>query len=99
ASSTLMKIPPALTDDEVLFLGDIFSTAYSCAEGGSIQKGDVVVVIGCGPVGLLCVKAAMLFEPSAVIALDTVDYRLEKARSFGAIAMRPDSGTLSEKVL
>lgn len=99
ASSTLMKIPAGLSDEEVLFLGDIFSTAYSCAENAAIRKGDVVVVTGCGPVGLLCVKSALLFEPSMVFALDTVEYRLEKARSFGATAVRPDSPNLTEMIL
>jgi threonine dehydrogenase-like Zn-dependent dehydrogenase len=99
ASTTLMKIPAELKDEEVLFLGDIFSTAYSTAENASIEKGDVVVVIGCGPVGLLCVKAAALFEPLRVFALDTVDYRLETARSFGAVALRPDHPKLTEQIM
>lgn len=91
ASSTLLQIPDSIRDEEILFLGDIFSTAYSCAENCSIQKGDVVVVIGCGPVGLLAVKASLLFQPSAVFAFDFVDYRLEKARQFGAIAVHPSA--------
>lgn len=98
ASSTLMKVPGTLSDEEALFLGDIFSTAYSCAENAALQKGDVAVVIGCGPVGLLCVMAAGLFEPSAVIAVDTVDYRLKKAREFGAIPAKPDADEISRIV-
>lgn len=99
ASSTLMKIPTTITDEEILFLGDIFSTAYSCAENAAIRKGDAVVIIGCGPVGLLCIQSARLFEPSLIFALDTVDYRLEKARSFGAIGLRPDHPHLADQVL
>jgi len=97
AASTLLKIPDAksdgspLEDDDVLFLGDIFSTAYSTAEFAKIQKGDTVVVVGCGPVGLLCVLAARLFEPANIVALDSIDYRLEKAREFGAIPLHPES--------
>jgi len=104
ASSTLLKIPQTrndgsvLIDEEVLFLGDILSTAYSCAEGTSFRKGDVVIVVGCGPVGLLCILAAGLFEPAAIVALDTVDYRLEKARSLGAIPVPADT-TSAEKVI
>ena len=95
-SSTLLEIPKqkqngsALSDEEVLFLGDIFSTAYSTAEGGSIQKGDTVVVVGCGPVGLLSILAARLFEPSNIIAVDSVDYRIAKAKEFGALTVDPD---------
>lgn len=96
ANSTLMKIPDRnlngepLKDEDVLFLGDIFSTAYSTAEGAKIQKGDTVVVLGCGPVGLLCILAAKLFEPANIVAVDSVEYRLKKAEQFGAIVVTPD---------
>jgi len=101
ANTTLVRIPEKkkdgseIKDEEILFLGDIFSTAYSCAEKAEIRKGDVVTVIGCGPVGLLCILAARLFEPSAIIAVDSVDYRLEKAKSFGAITASPDPEALA----
>jgi 2-desacetyl-2-hydroxyethyl bacteriochlorophyllide A dehydrogenase len=104
ASSTLMKVPEhkengeQLKDEDVLFLGDIFSTAYSTVEGAKIGKGDTVVVIGCGPVGLLSILSAKLFEPANIVAVDSVDYRLEKARSFGAIIVHPDENAL-KKVL
>jgi 2-desacetyl-2-hydroxyethyl bacteriochlorophyllide A dehydrogenase len=96
ASSTLLALPERrtdgarLTDEEALFLGDIFSTAYSTAEGGAIQKGDTVVVVGCGPVGLLCILAARLFEPAHIVAVDSVGYRAAKAREFGANTVDPD---------
>ena len=95
ATSTLLGLPEKrkdqtiLTDEQALFLGDIFSTAYSTAERGSIQKGDTVVVVGCGPVGLLSILAAKLFEPSHIVAVDSVEYRLEKAREFGAVTTDP----------
>ena len=93
ASSTLMKIPVHLSDEELIFLGDIFSTAYSCAEAAAIQKRDTVAIIGLGPVGLLCVLAAKLFDPAMIIAVDQVEYRKEKARSFGAISASPEGVT------
>jgi threonine dehydrogenase-like Zn-dependent dehydrogenase len=93
-----MRVPDGLRDEEVLFLGDVFSTAYSCAEAAEIRAGDVVVVIGCGPVGLMCIKAARLLGASAVVALDRVDYRLEKARSLGAQPEQPDSPTLQRRL-
>ena len=104
ASSTLLRVPDkksdgsSLKDEEVLFLGDIFSTAYSTAEGAQIRKGDTVVVIGCGPVGLLCILAARLFDPANIIAVDSVQYRLDKAREFGAVVATPDA-SISSKVL
>lgn len=104
ADSSLLKIPDKrtdgsdITDEEILFLGDIFSTAYSCAEKAEIRRGDVVAVIGCGPVGLLSILAANLFEPSAIIAVDSVDYRLAKAKSFGAFPALPDTEKLAHLV-
>jgi 2-desacetyl-2-hydroxyethyl bacteriochlorophyllide A dehydrogenase len=97
AASTLVTLPDhkkdgtKLEDEDVLFLGDIFSTAYSTAEGGAIQKGDTIVVIGCGPVGLLCILAARMFGPANVVAVDSVEYRLKKAREYGAITIRPNA--------
>jgi len=91
ASSTLMKIPSDVADEEALFLGDIFSTAYSTVEKAEIRKGDVLVVIGCGPVGLLSILAAKEFEPAHVVAVDKIDYRLKKARSLGATAVEPEN--------
>ena len=91
AETTLVKLPERrldgqpFEDREALFLGDILSTAYSCAYGAAIQAGDVVAVIGCGPVGLLCVQAARLFAPAAVVAVDSLEYRRERARAFGAL--------------
>jgi S-(hydroxymethyl)glutathione dehydrogenase / alcohol dehydrogenase len=104
ASSTLLALPDkrndntTLSDEQALFLGDIFSTAYSTAEGGMIQRGDTVVVVGCGHVGLLCILAAKLFEPAHIVAVDSVDYRVEKAREFGAQTVDPDPGRVLQLV-
>jgi threonine dehydrogenase-like Zn-dependent dehydrogenase len=91
AESTLVKLP-ALRDDgrpfedqEALFLGDILSTAYGCAESAALAPGDVVAVVGCGPVGLLCVQAARRLGAGAVVAIDGVPHRRQRARSFGAL--------------
>jgi threonine dehydrogenase-like Zn-dependent dehydrogenase len=100
ADSTLVPLP-ARTDDgrpfedrDALFLGDILSTAYGCAEAAAIATGDVVAVVGCGPVGLLCVQAAQLLGARAVVAVDAVAHRREKARSFGATAAAGDDEAL-----
>jgi threonine dehydrogenase-like Zn-dependent dehydrogenase len=91
AESSLVRLPDLrgdgrrFTDREALFLGDILSTAYGCAEGAGIEAGQAVVVIGCGPVGLLCVQAAQLFAPMAVVAVDGVGYRRERAQEMGAL--------------
>jgi threonine dehydrogenase-like Zn-dependent dehydrogenase len=93
AGSTLLRVPAAksdgsaVADEEVLFLGDVFSTAVACAEGAAFAAGDTVVVIGCGPVGLLCVVAARWLGAGAVVAVDSVGYRLDKAAALGATAV------------
>jgi threonine dehydrogenase-like Zn-dependent dehydrogenase len=90
AASTLLRVPAAgpdgraVADEEVLFLGDVFSTAFACAEGAAFAAGDTVVVIGCGPVGLMCVIAARWLGAGAVVAVDSIDYRLDKAAALGA---------------
>lgn len=76
-----IRIPDDMTDEQVLFLGDIFPTAYHAAINGRIQQGDVVAVWGCGPVGLLTIKCAYLLGAERVIAMDHVPERIEKARS------------------
>ncbi|NJK78671.1 MAG: zinc-binding dehydrogenase [Chloroflexaceae bacterium] len=74
------KVPEHLSDDQVLFLTDIFPTAYMAAENCHIKRGDIVAVWGCGPVGLLTIKSAYLLGAEQVIAIDTVPERLQMAR-------------------
>jgi threonine dehydrogenase-like Zn-dependent dehydrogenase len=54
----LLQVPEGVSDEEAILLGDILSTAFFCVDQGSVSDGDVVVVLGCGPVGLLAVLAA-----------------------------------------
>ncbi len=75
-----LKIPEGLTDEQVLFLTDIFPTGYMAAENASIQPGDVVAVWGCGPVGQFAIKSAYLLGAERVIAIDRFADRLTVAR-------------------
>ena len=77
----LLKIPDGLTDDQVLFLTDIFPTGYMAAENCNIQPGDVVAVWGCGPVGLFAIKSAYMLGAERVIAIDRIPERLQMAKS------------------
>ncbi len=77
-------VPEALSDEQVLFLTDILPTAYWGVEHSGVKHGDTVVILGCGPVGLLSIKWAYHFGAKRVIAVDCVDYRLQKAKTFGA---------------
>ncbi len=79
-----LKIPENLSDEQVLFLSDIFPTGYMAAENCNIQKGDVVAIWGCGPVGQFAIRSALLLGASRVIAIDRFPERLELARKGGA---------------
>jgi threonine dehydrogenase-like Zn-dependent dehydrogenase len=75
-----LKVPDELTDEQVLFLSDIFPTGYMGAEMCDIQRGDVVAVWGAGPVGQFAIASAYLLGAEKVIAIDRFDYRLQMAR-------------------
>ncbi len=79
-----IKVPEGLTDEQVLFLSDIFPTGYMAAENCNIQQGDTIAIWGCGPVGQFAIKSAFLLGAERVIAIDTVPERLELARTAGA---------------
>ncbi|MEH2160921.1 MAG: zinc-dependent alcohol dehydrogenase [Nostoc sp.] len=79
----LFKIPDGLTDEQVLFLTDIFPTGYMAAENCNIQPGDIVAVWGCGPVGQFAIQSAYLLGAERVIAIDRIPERLEMAKTYG----------------
>ncbi|MBL8209527.1 MAG: glutathione-dependent formaldehyde dehydrogenase [Bryobacterales bacterium] len=78
-----IKVPESLTDEQVLFLSDIFPTGYMGAEMCSIQPGDTIAVWGCGPVGQLAIKSAYLLGAERVIAIDRFPARLRMAHDKG----------------
>jgi threonine dehydrogenase-like Zn-dependent dehydrogenase len=77
------KVPDDLTDEQVLFLTDIFPTGYTAVEWAKLQGGETVAVFGCGPVGIMAMKSAWLKGAGRVIGLDIEGYRLERARGAG----------------
>ena len=82
-----IKVPATLTDDQVLFLSDIFPTGYMAADLCNIQEGDTIAVWGCGPVGQFAIRSAFLLGAGRVIAIDTVPERLALAKASGAIPL------------
>jgi threonine dehydrogenase-like Zn-dependent dehydrogenase len=76
-----VKIPDGLTDEQVLFLSDIFPTGYMGAEMCDIKPGDVIAVWGAGPVGQFAIASARLLGAERIIAIDRFPYRLEMARN------------------
>jgi threonine dehydrogenase-like Zn-dependent dehydrogenase len=91
-----IKIPEGLKDEQVLFLSDIFPTAYMGAEMCNIQPGDTIAVWGCGPVGLLAIRSAYLLGAERVIAIDRFEYRLAMARQAGAETINYEENDIQE---
>lgn len=81
------KIHDGLTDDQVVFLTDIFPTGYMAAENCNIQRGDTVAVWGCGPVAQFAIRSAYLLGAEQVIAIDRYPERLQMARDGGAVTL------------
>ncbi len=92
-------IPDDITDDDAIFLTDIFPTGFFCAENGGVKPGDIVVVMGCGPVGLMAQMSALLHGAALVLAVDRVPFRLEMARQLGAVPVNDTQVNLKERVL
>ncbi len=85
ADTSVYKVPPALTDEQVLFLADILPTSFEVGVlNGHVKPGDTVAVIGAGPVGLAAVLTASLFTPSQIIVIDLDQTRLARAIECGA---------------
>jgi len=92
AAATLVAVPDDLDEAVALLAGDILSTATFGADLARISDGDLVVVIGCGPVGLLAIRTALERGAGEVIAVDSVPSRLELAVRFGATPANFETG-------
>src|SRR6202050_4548916 len=76
ADNSVYKIPAELTDEQVLFLADILPTSFEVGVlNGHITPGDVVAIVGAGPIGLAAMLTAQLFSPTHFIAIDLADVR------------------------
>jgi alcohol dehydrogenase len=85
AENSVYKVPEGVTDAEGILLSDILPTGFEIGvQYGQVKPGDVVAVVGSGPVGLAAVMTAQLYGPSKVIAIDLDDARLARAKDFGA---------------
>lgn len=78
-------IPANLSDEQALFLTDIFPTGWAAIDWAQLKGGEVVAIFGSGPVGLMAQKAAWINGASRVIAIDPLDYRLEKAKTVNKV--------------
>ena len=93
-----VKIPEGLTDEQVLFLGDIFPTGWQAAVQCDIQPDDTVAVWGAGPVGQFAVRSAVLLGAKQVICIDNVPERLTMAEAGGATAINFDDESVLERL-
>jgi alcohol dehydrogenase len=85
AETSVHKVPEGVTDERVLFLADILPTGYEVGvRNGRVKPGDVVVVVGAGPVGLAAIQTASLAGAAKIIAVEPADTRREHALRFGA---------------
>jgi threonine dehydrogenase-like Zn-dependent dehydrogenase len=93
-----IRIPQALTDEQVLFLGDIFATGWQAAVHCDIEPTDTVAIWGCGPVGQFCIRSAVLLGARQVVAIDRVPERLQMAAAGGAITINFEEESVLERL-
>ncbi|MBP8072325.1 MAG: glutathione-dependent formaldehyde dehydrogenase [Brevundimonas sp.] len=91
-------VPEGLTDDQVLFLSDIFPTGWMAAENCDIRPGQTILVFGCGPVGQFAIRSAFMMGAERVIAIDEVPERLQMARDAGAETIDFSQGELQDRI-
>jgi alcohol dehydrogenase len=85
ADNSTYPMPDGVSDEDMLMLADILPTAYEVGVlNGRVGPGDVVAVVGAGPIGLSAISGARLFSPSLVVAIDMASARLDAAKQFGA---------------
>lgn len=93
-----IKIPNGLSDEQVLFLGDIFPTGWQAAVQCDIESTDTVAIWGAGPVGQFCIRSAVLLGARQVVAIDNVPERLAMARAGGAVTIDFDEESVLERL-
>jgi threonine dehydrogenase-like Zn-dependent dehydrogenase len=98
ADATHIKVPDSLTDEQVLFLGDIFPTGWQAAVQCDIEPTDIVAIWGCGPVGQMAIRSAVLLGAKQVVAIDMLPERLGMAEAGGAITINFKEESVVERL-
>jgi threonine dehydrogenase-like Zn-dependent dehydrogenase len=93
-----VKVPNGLTDEQVLFLGDIFPTGWQAIVQCDVEPTDTVAIWGAGPVGQFCVRSAILLGARQVVAIDRVPERLAMAEAGGAIPLNFEEESVVERL-
>jgi alcohol dehydrogenase len=101
ADTSLYRIPEGAHEDALVMLSDILPTGFECGVlNGKVQPGDVVGIVGVGPIGLAALLTAQFYSPAEVIMIDLDDSRLDVARHFGATAtVNSKDGKAVEKIM
>ncbi|HVG05459.1 MAG TPA: zinc-dependent alcohol dehydrogenase [Burkholderiaceae bacterium] len=93
-----VKIPDGLSDEQVLFLGDIFPTGWQAAVQCDIQPTDTVAIWGAGPVGQFAIRSALLLGAEQIVAIDNQPDRLSMAAAGGAITINFDEESVLDRL-
>jgi alcohol dehydrogenase len=100
ADTSTYPVPAGVPDEQILMLADILPTGYEVGVlNGHVQPGDVVAVVGAGPIGLAAIMGARLFSPSHIVAIDLADSRLDAAKQFGADVVINNSREDAEAII
>jgi threonine dehydrogenase-like Zn-dependent dehydrogenase len=98
ADTTHIKVPDGIPDEKLLFLSDIFPTGWQAAVQAEIEPGDTVAIWGCGPVGQMAIRSAILLGAEQVVAIDRLPERLEMAEAGGAIPLNFETESVVERL-
>jgi threonine dehydrogenase-like Zn-dependent dehydrogenase len=98
ADATHIKVPNGLSDEKLLFLSDIFPTGWQAAAQCDIQPTDIVAIWGCGPVGQMAIRSALLLGAKQVVAIDNVPERLAMAEAGGATTINFETESVIERL-
>ena len=98
ADATHIKVPEGIPDEKLLFLSDILPTGWHAAMQADIQPGDTVAIWGCGPVGQMTIRSAILLGAEQVIAIDFLPERLSMAEAAGATTINFEQESVTERL-
>ncbi len=101
ADTSLYPVPPSADEETAVMLSDILPTGFECGVlNGKVSPGDIIAIVGAGPIGLAALLTAQFYSPAAIISIDLDDNRLQVAKSFGATALiNSAAGNAIERVM
>lgn len=101
ADTSLNPLPPECDNEAMVMLSCILPTGMECAAlSAKVQPGDIVAIVGAGPVGLAALMTVKLFSPTEIVMIDLDPYRLEASRAFGAsVTLNGSDGTAAAQIM